>query len=37
VPMSPRLSTYSVGGKQYIVSFMHSAVLGADVTAFVLP
>jgi outer membrane protein assembly factor BamB len=37
VPSSPRLSTYSVGGKQYLVSFMHSAVFGADVTAFALP
>jgi outer membrane protein assembly factor BamB len=36
-PASPRLSTYSVNGKQYVVSFMHSAVLGADVTAFALP
>ena len=36
-PAIPRLSTYSVNGKQYIVSFMHSAALGADVTAFALP
>jgi glucose dehydrogenase len=33
----PRLSTYSVGGKQYLVSFVHSTALGADITAFTLP
>jgi len=36
-PVVPRLSTYSVNGKQYLVSFVHSTVLGADITAFTLP
>ena len=36
-PVIPRLTTYSVGGKQYIVSFTHFGTLGPDVSAFALP
>jgi quinohemoprotein ethanol dehydrogenase len=33
----PRISLYSVGGKEYLVSFTHNAALGADVSAYTLP
>jgi alcohol dehydrogenase (cytochrome c) len=36
-PAVPRIALYSVGGKEYLVSFMHSAVLGADISAYTLP
>ncbi len=36
-PVIPRITTYSVGGKQYIVSFTHFGTLGPDVSAYALP
>src|SRR5581483_2554549 len=33
-PVVPRLSVYSVGGKEYIASFTHSTVLGGDISVF---
>jgi hypothetical protein len=36
-PIIPRITTYSVGGKQYIVSFSHFGTLGPDVSAYALP
>jgi len=36
-PVVPRITPYMVNGKEYIVSFVHSAALGADLSAFALP
>ena len=36
-PVVPRLSIYSVNGKEYLTSFVHSTVLGADISTFTLP
>jgi len=36
-PVIPRITTYSVGGKQYIVSFTHFGTLGPDLSAYTLP
>ena len=33
----PRISLYSVGGTEYLVSFTHNAAVGADISAFTLP
>ena len=33
----PRITPYSVNGKEYIVSFMSNATAGNDVSAFALP
>jgi hypothetical protein len=37
VPTVPRITTYSVGGKQYIASFTHFGTAGADVSSYTLP
>jgi glucose dehydrogenase len=37
IPIEPRLTLYSVGGKEYIVSFSHFTTAGADVSAYTLP
>ena len=37
IPIEPRLTPYSVNGKEYIVSFSHFATAGADVSAYTLP
>ena len=33
----PRISLYSVGGKEYIVSFTHFSTAGPDISAYALP
>jgi len=37
IPIIPRLTTYSAGGKQYIVSFSNFSTAGPDVSAYTLP
>jgi len=37
VPVVPRITPYSVGGKEYIVSFTHFSTAGADISAYALP
>ena len=37
LPIEPRLTPYSVGGKEYIVSFSHFTTAGADISAYTLP
>jgi quinohemoprotein ethanol dehydrogenase len=37
IPTIPRIATYAVGGKQYIVSFSHFTTAGPDVSAYTLP
>src|SRR5579862_5399634 len=37
VPTVPRITLYSVGGKEYIVSFTHFSTAGPDVSAYTLP
>ncbi len=37
IPVVPRITLYSVGGKEYIVSFSHFSTAGADVSAYALP
>lgn len=37
VAVEPRISTYSVNGKQYLVSFTHAGAAGADISAYALP
>jgi outer membrane protein assembly factor BamB len=36
IPIVPRITVYSVGGKEYIVSFSHFSTAGADVSAYAL-
>jgi len=33
----PRITLYSVGGKEYLVSFTHFSTAGADISAYTLP
>ncbi len=33
----PRITPYSVGGKEYLVAFSHFSTAGADISAFTLP
>jgi glucose dehydrogenase len=37
IPTVPRITTYSVGGKQYIASFTHFGTAGPDISAYTLP
>jgi len=37
VPTVPRITPYSVGGKEYIVSFTHFSTAGPDISAYALP
>ena len=37
VPAVPRITPYSVNGKEYIVSFTHFSSAGADISAYALP
>jgi len=37
VAVVPRITPYSIGGKEYIVSFTHFSTAGADISAFTLP
>jgi len=37
LPVVPRITPYSVNGKEYIVSFTHFSTSGADVSAYTLP
>jgi len=37
VAVVPRITPYSIGGKEYIVSFTHFSTAGADITAYTLP
>jgi quinoprotein glucose dehydrogenase len=37
VAVVPRITTYSVGGKQYIASFTHNTLAGPDISAYALP
>jgi len=37
VPTAPRITPYSVSGKEYIVSFTHFSTAGADISAYALP
>jgi alcohol dehydrogenase (cytochrome c) len=36
-PVNPRITTYAVNGKQYIVAFTNSTVLGPELDAYALP
>jgi len=33
----PRITLYSVGGKEYLVSFSHFSSAGPDLSAYALP
>ncbi|HZQ02592.1 MAG TPA: PQQ-binding-like beta-propeller repeat protein, partial [Gaiellaceae bacterium] len=37
VPVVPRITPYSVGGKEYLVSFTHFSTAGPDISAYTLP
>ena len=37
VPTVPRITLYSVNGKEYIVSFTHFSSAGPDISAYSLP
>jgi len=37
VPIVPRITLYSVNGKEYLASFSHFSTAGADVSAYTLP
>jgi glucose dehydrogenase len=37
IPMVPRITPYSVGGKEYIVSYSHFSTAGPDISAYALP
>jgi len=37
VAVVPRITLYSVGGKEYMVSFTHFSTAGADISAYALP
>jgi len=37
IPTVPRITLYSVGGKEYLVSFTHFSTAGPDISAFALP
>jgi len=37
VPIVPRISLYSVGGKEYLVSFSDFSTAGPDISAYALP
>ncbi len=37
VPVVPRITLYSVGGKEYLVSFSHFSTTGPDISAYALP
>ena len=37
VPTVPRITLYSDGGKEYLVSFTHFSTAGADISAYALP